>query len=168
MAATHQLLHLFAEQRNLRRGNGTVAQTLGYGGYAAQFAEGLEHHHLRLLQSLRLDALLDGHLVVLAALLVELGVAVVHLDVECLLRAVGQLLEHVLLQASQHEGENLAAQGLRSLLVGTVLYGAGILLVEVVERAEHRGIEEAVEGVKLRQVVLYRRTAQCQAVLAVE
>ena len=133
MATGHQLLHLFAEQRNLRRGNGTVAEALGYGGDAAQLAEGLEHHHLRLLQSLRLDALLDGHLVVLAALLVELGVAGFHLDVERLLSTVGQLLEHVLLQAAQHEGEYLAAQGFGGLLVGAVLNGTCILFVEFVE-----------------------------------
>ena len=115
-----------------------------------------------------LDAGLYGLLIVAATLFVEALVVGLHLYIECLLHTVRQLFQHVLFQAAQHEGEDLAAQGLGGLLVGTMLDGVGILAVEVVERAQHGGVEEAVERVQLRQVVFYRRAAECQPVLAAE
>ena len=64
--------------------------------------------------------------------------------------------------------QNLAAQALRGGLVAVALYGPGILLVKLVDGAQHRGVQKPEEGIELREVVLDGRTAEGYAVTALQ
>ena len=91
-----------------------------------------------------------------------------HLHVEGLLDAVGQVFEYVLFQSAKHEWEYLLAEAQQGVLVVVALDRTRVTAVEIVQTAKHRWVEETEERVKLRQIVLHRRTAQCQSVLGME
>lgn len=96
----------------------------------------------RFLDSLTLNTGISGIIIVLPPLFVELFLLIAYLHILRLLNAVGQCGEHVFFQPAQHEREDLAAQRGHYVLVIVALNGVGVLAVEIIRGAKHRGIEE--------------------------
>ena len=157
-----------AQRVELGRAHTTVSQALGNRRSPAQLGQRLEHDELGRIHPFVLERVVDHGLVETPPLLVEVLVLVAHLDRQRLVGAGGQLGEHVALEASQDEGEHLAAQRGGRLLVVVALDGRGEAVVEVLQRAEHRRVEKAEQRVELDQVVLDGCAAQGQPVLGLE
>ena len=92
MLIIHSLAHSVHQQIQFGRRDVVVRQAFGHRGDAPQFAHGLKHDELRLLDALGGNVVFHLLVVMAPALFVEVGLCLLHLHEERLLHAVGQIL----------------------------------------------------------------------------
>ena len=128
--------------------------------------QGLEHLDLRPPEPVAPDLAEQRRAVVVPQLVVQLSLGGLQLAVQRLLGLGGKVLRHLLLGAPQHEGPQAAGDdGHR---VGIEAPGRRSVGAEGGRRAQHAGVQELEQAPQLAQMVLDRRAAERQAMVAAQ
>src|SRR5436853_6671182 len=102
----------------------------------------------------------------LAQFLISLSLPALHLAIHSLFTLGRKLARHLLFCAAQDEGPERLGQYLAGLFIRIAHSSSNRL--EGAGGAQHPGIEKLEQGPKLTEMVFHRRTAQSQAMMALQ